>query len=258
MRHVVSEQAIADMVSGIDAEILVEELEIHEIIVELVDEDIVEALGVTPETIIEFLDRDIVRDFVADSTYELIDAIIRGHTTITIYQEEILQLLREYAPFVEEVFGLVIEEQIFVEIEDFLERIDAPESIIIEVPTLEEIEPQLGAYLDTVRWILAPSTIITLAAIGVIVLVGIVLINIRRIRIALLGTGITGILTGALFLIIGVSVLTLVSMFIDNAMHREIIYGLIAQVRTASLVAGGSLFAAGVVLMISYGVIRNS
>jgi len=258
IRHVISEQAIADMVTEIDVGVLVEELEIHEMIVELVDEEIVEALGVTPETIIEFLDRDIVRDFVAESTYDLIDAIIRGQTTITISQDEILGLIREYAPFVEEEFGVVIEDRIFEEIEEFLERNEVPESITIEVPPLEEIEPQLGVYLDTLRWVLAPSTIITLAVTSFALLIGIVLLNIRRIRIALLGTGITVAFVGVLFLIAGLSVVTLISIFVDNAMHRELILGLVSQVRTAALTVGVGQLVAGFVLMVCYGAAPRS
>jgi len=238
------------MIFGIDAQVLVEELEIHEIIVEIIDEEVIEALGVTPETISEFMDRDIVRDFVAHGTYELIDALIQGQTSIEIAQEEILQLIRAYAPFVEEEFGLTIEDEILAEIETFLEESEIPERIIIDIPPLVQIESQLGNYLEAARWILMPSTMITLAAFSIFLLMCVILINLRHISIALRGVGITAILSGILFVLLGLSIVYIASMFISDTLHREIIHGLLLQMRTTSLIVGAGQFAAGIILLL--------
>jgi len=266
LQHVVSEQAISDaiseMVRTVDVEALVEELEIYERITELVDEEIVEAVGITPEVISEFLDSTPVRNFVAGSVSEIINAFVQGESSIVITQADVMQLVRDNVPYVEERFGITIDEQYLVEIESILERSEVPESIVIELPELEEIAPELGLELDVgidldnIRWLLQPSTLYTLVGVVAVLLIVIVLTNIFRLRIALLGTGVAAIISGVVFLLIGLSVVTLFRMFIENDLHRQIISGLLSQVQAATLQVAAAQLIAGAVLAISFAITR--
>lgn len=260
LQHVVSEQAISnmisDMVSDIDAQTLVEELEIYDRLVELVDEEIVENLGITPEIISEFLDREPVREFVSDSVAEVINAFVHGEGILTISQEDIFQLVRDNVPYIEEEFGIVIDEQYIREVEELLERSEVPESISVDMTEIIDIEENIGVDLYSVRWLLMPSTSLWLIVASLVLIFIIFLINIRGFGTALIGVGITSALSGALILFVGTSLVTIIVAFAHNEFFQSLLNSLLSQFRETTNLVGTAQLITGVVLIIAFAVTK--
>jgi len=251
LQHIVSEQAVSEMVFEIDVDVLVEELEIHERLVDLAGEGVVDTLGITPETISELLGRAPIRDFVAENASELIESLIHGQPAITISQEELFELLRGNLPYIEADFGVEIPEQLVDYLEELLYEASIPESI-----TIDFIEPASGIDIDAYRWILLPSTFYIFAALGLGVAIVIIFINLLQFRYALIGIGVTAALSGALFLTIGASLNIAIPLLVQSVLFRELVAGLISQIESASRAVGIGQLAVGIALIVAYGICK--
>ena len=250
LRHIITEEAISNMVLDIDTHVLVEQLEIYEMLTEAIDEDLVQAFGITPEVISEFLGRESIREFVADNAAEMVDHFINyGQARITITQDEVMRLVRDNVPYIEAQFGLSIPEEVFEVVEHVLEQSDIPDSIAIDVP-----EPDVGFDIDSYRWILMPGTFTMLMAICMVITGLIALINIRRFRIAFFGTGVATLSSGLVFLMIGGMLPVVIPIFVGDAMLRGLITSLLTGARAAVNIVGGFMLAAGVLFMVLYGI----
>ena len=261
VQNLVSEEAITEtvtnMIRDIDTQLLFEELEVHERLTEAVDEEIIEAIeavGITLETVSEFLDRESVRELITDGAVGLIKAFIQGHESITISQEAIFELVREHSQYVEQEFGVVIREEYIEELREVLEAHNVPETITVEIPQIETMEAVVGVDLDAVRWLLEPSTFTILLVVGIILLGLIFLINMREIRISFLGAGVTSLISGALIMLVGMSLFTLISIFIDSEFIIQVLEALFAQARSVILTVAWWQIGVAIVLLISYGV----
>ena len=256
LQNIISEDTIAEIISDIDAGVLVEELEIYERISEVAGEEIVEALGITSETISGVLDKEPFRDFIAGNTYELVDAIIHGRSSIAITQEEIMRLIRDSIPYIEYEFGISVPDEIFDEIEEVLYASELPDKITIDLNAVG-ISP--GIDLEPIRWILLPSTFNVLLIISILVAVSMVFVNMLRLRLALLGIGATSGLLGILLFFAGVLLNTLVEMVFpsEGMIYRQLINAVLPQAQAAIRSICGALAGTGVLCILAYIIIRT-
>jgi len=262
VQNIVSEEAITEtvtnIVTDIDARLLFEELEVYDRLTEIVDEEIIEAIeavGITPETISEVLNRELVRNLITDSAVELIEAFIGRQETITIYQEAIFELIREHSEYLEQELGVVIKEQYIEELREVLEAHNVPESITVDIPQIETVESAVGVDLDGVRWILEPGTFAILSLACVLLLGLMFLLNLREIRISFFAAGMASLISGVVVILVGMSLTAIISIFVDSEFIRQVLESLFAQARSVILTVGWWQLGVSAVFFASFGVL---
>jgi len=253
VRQTLSEQAIAEAVSRFDVDVIVEELEVYDRITDIVDEQILDIIGISEETVAGFFDQEVVRNFVAENASELLDGFIHGHSSITITQDEIFRLVRESLPFVKEEFGFELNTQLIDYVERHVRESDQiPDSIIIDVD-----ESNVGIDLEPFRQLLMPRTFTILAAALIAAVILIFVINLFRIRLALLGTGVASTVAGGLILILGFFFLNVLTAFTQGDFTRELIANVLLGARDPLMTAGRRFLIAGLLMWVAHETIKK-
>lgn len=89
---------------------------------EMIQDQFGEELEITKDQVQNFVENSTVKDFVADKAAGLVEDFYSGNYETTITKDEVVQLMKENAPLLEEQFGLVITEEEISIVEDALEE----------------------------------------------------------------------------------------------------------------------------------------
>ncbi len=89
---------------------------------EMIQDQFGEELVITKDQVQNFVENSTVKDFVAEKAAGVVEDFYSGNYETTISKDEVVQLMRENAPLLEEQFGLVITEEEIAYVEDALEE----------------------------------------------------------------------------------------------------------------------------------------
>ena len=239
IRNTVSEQNISDAVSEIDVFLIMDELDVYDRIIDAIEENTSEELDINRGAVRRIAGSGPVRDFVADNMTGYADALIwgRGHE---ISRADVIRLVRDSSDLIYEETGYRLSEQAYDEIDEYLRR-----NYVLDDLSLSAISSSAPVNMSLLRLPLMPVTQIVSIVLSIAALAGIVALNIKRIRNALMGAGISFLLASLPCLAVGVLLFTIMPMLTNNALARLLMESFLSQTRVAAILIGLIFVAAG-------------
>lgn len=133
-------------------------------IYEMIKEQAGEDIPVTKEQVGQILEESTLPEFLSEKVSSMVNDVFTGENTTTITTDEVIQLLEENAPLLEEHFDIQIDQTQMDVVEDWLEENDIVGNVKTEInKTLGILAPELpGGEGGTVGGNKAPGSILDL------------------------------------------------------------------------------------------------
>ena len=274
-RRTFSEENIYAIVSEIDVVTVIDELGVYDRIVdviageskaddeathELADTDEDETIDIededeNPSLWRRILADDAIRGFVANNVTGYVDALIRGERELNITREDVLRFTQRSADLISEKIDTRLEESEYEEIEKYIEQIDSFDIQDDEISEIAAIPSDID--LQFFRLPLQKYSFTVMVVFTVLLLAGIFLLNIRRIRRALLGSGIALLSSGVISVIIGFLLNSVVLELMGGSLSYYLVQSFFAPTRAIMIRVSTIIAIVGFGLLMSYVVVSS-
>ena len=245
---------------------------------EMIQDQFGEELEITKDQVQNFVENSTVKDFVADKAAGLVEDFYSGNYETTITKDEVVQLMKENAPLLEEQFGLVITEEEISFVEDALEQSgmlepiqenglmgfieqqtmgtapDGENTIVGESNSMMEGMQTAREIIDVIRTATSFETVAILGAIFLVLLVLLFLVTGFSFPATFADTGIVLTLVGLIFS--APATLCLTQPALLAAMLDPTIAGIVSSIVLASAWVNYTVLGVGVALIVAAIVIK--
>jgi len=252
-RNAVSRQSIETVLSDVSVGALMEELDIFDTLTDNINQEILDSVGITPDTIDDLLDQNTVREDISEILSEYALAIISGDTSHTIPNEAIASMLEDNAEHIERVTGHQLTDNDIRVIENSLNETgildQASVGSILEHSQVNTIQTQRFFSQDTFFLVLMSL---------IIAVVCLLLLNIKYLRFVFKDIGVTLCSAGLLIILSGLVLYMASPLFFNEVIILMFIGSFISILRVSLLAHGLVVLIIGIVLIITGAIMKRN
>ena len=182
VKNFVREDIISNTVSEINIVMVMDEYGFTERIIDNINSEIVETYNIRKTSVEKFLERDAVKTFISEKLSGYIEAFAQGDVSYTLSGRDISRFLERNESAIFRDIGYAPTKEDYQKIEDYLE-----DSGFLSEISVDSVLSGADVKIELFEWLLSPITLIAIAVLCAVILLGIYSLNKKYIRFAFFG-----------------------------------------------------------------------